>query len=289
MTTSTSISTLIVSGTPLTFIPVMSTPWPQPSDCAVTWRRGDLTVMAHDVIYGMSFASEVQTCWPPDFTSSWAQAHIAETYSVFGPTFQCPEAYHAVQTAIVGEDVNRVFCCPSSYSLNIPQPISYAWPSQCTSIATSGQVITYLGSHHSSDGGVTNRIVSSTVGKDEVTLYGIPVNGFNVAVSISTPTASPSDTNENSREEDQPSDTGTPAGVIAGAVVGAIGGLALIVLGAWLLWRRRRSARANRGSAAPDPFGGIAPGQAGGGAYVGGKPYAELSTASQETGASKSA
>ncbi|SPO04119.1 uncharacterized protein DNG_06802 [Cephalotrichum gorgonifer] len=261
-------STTTVSGTPLTFLPVFSTPWPQPSDCDNTYRRPDGTLLAWDIVYGISFSSEAQTCWPPEFTSSWEQSPTAATYTVFGPTFECPASYEAVQTAIVGEGVQRVFCCPSSYSLRIPQPISSAWPSQCVSVATSGQVLSYM-NQYKSKGVFYGVPTSSTVNEEDVTVYGAPVNGFNVAAT---------DANGNLIESDKSHGMGVPTRIIVGAAVGSVGGLALIFIGAWIIWRRRRSARASGGGPAPDALGEGAPGQAAGRDPVKGKVYAELST-----------
>lgn len=257
MTTRTSIR---LSGTAISFNPALSTPYPQGPECALTYRRPDGKILAWDVVYGLSFSSEARTCHPPEVTDWWFQTESTATYTAFGPTFECPEQYEAVQTAVVSDDnadVQQVFCCPSyvraqhsprptrdapantrsrSFSLHVAQPLTKAFPSQCITTATSGQVLSFLDVKNP-DESMASAMTTSTVDDDEVTIFGQPVNGFN-HVKETADSEGP-----NGDGWDNGGDKGTPLAVSVGVSVGVVVGLVLIGLGAWLLWRRRRRLR----------------------------------------------
>ncbi|SPO06205.1 uncharacterized protein DNG_08894 [Cephalotrichum gorgonifer] len=213
-------STLTVSGTPLTLLPVFSTFWSQPPECSLTYRRGDDKLIALDLIYGMSYSTEARTCFPPEISPFYVQSVVMETFMAFGPTFVCPGA---------------------SYSLLIAQPLSPAFPSQCITTATSGQVLSFL----DLKGGT--KTTTSTVDEPEITIYGAPLNGFNIQAATPTPTTDLESTSPPPTESSNANNQGTPLAVSIGASVGVVFGLALVSLGAWILWRRRGLAKARAG------------------------------------------
>ena len=92
----------------------------------------------------------------------------------------------------------------------------------------------------------TNVATSTVVKARSVTVYAIPINGFNIVQhqASSTETTSSTATSPLSiitNTPEQPSSSGLTPGAIAGASVGAAIGTALLALGAFLVWKRRRA------------------------------------------------
>ncbi|KAJ9133329.1 hypothetical protein NKR23_g10833 [Pleurostoma richardsiae] len=241
---------LTVSGTPVELLP-LSTPWPSGKDCASNiYEQLDGHFLAWDPVYGQSFDTAARTCFPPQVTSWWLNSATATSVAL-GPTFVCPEAYSAVQTALVAEETQYVYCCPSDYSLFVVQPTTTAaFPSQCTSLATPGQELQFLTIFQSGNG-VAFSQATSIVESSTVTVFGIPVNGYNFAQSTSStpsttlqPTPSTTDTSiaasSHASSLASAGSAGSPVGVSVGVSVGVVLGVLALGAGAFFLWRRRR-------------------------------------------------
>ena len=111
MSTGSILST--VSGTPVEFLP-LPTPWPSGAGCSeYKYQQLDGHFLAWDPFLGASLDANARTCLPTQVTSWWNQVSGAATSTALGPTFVCPEAYYAVQTALIASVTQNVFCCPS--------------------------------------------------------------------------------------------------------------------------------------------------------------------------------
>jgi hypothetical protein len=114
-----STTTLTVTGTPTVFIP-LPTAWPSKTNCEsnIYYAQIPNTYLAWDPIYGRDIVSSAQSCLPPQVTNWWNQATAADPIIALGPTFQCPEAYTPMQTAIIASSILQTFCCPSWVGLS---------------------------------------------------------------------------------------------------------------------------------------------------------------------------
>lgn len=129
------------------------------------------------------------------------------------------------------------------YSLFVVQPDTKAFPSQCTSIVSPGQSLSYLGPLPSDDG-VHFVATTTTVQSSAVTVFGIPVNGFNVAQSTTSgpdpgTTASTTATNSAVSSSTGKASPGLSTGATAGVAIGVVIAVLALGVGAFLLWRRR--------------------------------------------------
>ncbi|KAH0439388.1 hypothetical protein CcaCcLH18_02865 [Colletotrichum camelliae] len=177
------------NGRPTVYSP-LPTPWPMNSDCASrTYRQSDDgPIIAWDPYFGMNIDSKAATCFPAAVTSWWFQTVSQATSIALGPTFECPQLYTAAQTLLEAGGVQHVFCCPSDYSFNVPQPNRPVFPSQCLSMATPGQTITYDSLTIGTNGAIAKR-TTSVVNSAEVTIWAVPVNGYNFPASSTSPLA----------------------------------------------------------------------------------------------------
>ncbi|KAF4902692.1 hypothetical protein CGCF415_v009287 [Colletotrichum fructicola] len=171
------------NGRPTVYSP-LPTPWPMKSDCASrSYRQSDEgPILAWDPYFGMNMDSGAATCFPEAVTSWWFQTVSQATSIALGPTFECPQLYTAAQTLLEAGGVQHVFCCPSDYSFNVPQPNRPVFPSQCLSMATPGQTITYVSLTIGTNGAIAKR-TTSVVNSAEVTIWAVPVNGYNFPAS----------------------------------------------------------------------------------------------------------
>ncbi|KAE8443173.1 hypothetical protein EG329_002271 [Mollisiaceae sp. DMI_Dod_QoI] len=255
-------TTLTVGGTPTVFLP-LPTPWPSGLGCADniyvhTPIGNPTTFLAWDPLFGASMMPTARSCLPPQVTSWWSQGAAANPYTALGPTFVCPEAYSAVQTVLVASSLQQIFCCPSQYSLLVPQPTKGgAFPSQCMSTVTEGQTMTFLSQQGEPDAFMATVIMNQTA-----TAFGIPVNGFNLATTSSMfpsqtttiPTTSEANTPASTT---QPTSTGTASqpnrstapstslspGASAGIAVGVVFVTLLLASAGYIAWKRRRKAK----------------------------------------------
>lgn len=125
---------LTVGGSTTAFLPLPSA-WPSGTDCTSnlylhTPIDGVLTFLAWDPLYGASMVLSAQSCLPPQVSNWWSQPVDESIYTALGPTFVCPEAYSAVQTAVVSSSLLQTFCCPS-YVLLFP---FFCWKSVTASV-----------------------------------------------------------------------------------------------------------------------------------------------------------
>ncbi|KAK1749851.1 hypothetical protein QBC47DRAFT_365904 [Echria macrotheca] len=182
---------ITANGTPTQFLP-LSTPWPAATDCASKlYQHDDGRMLAWDPFYGRAFDAKVQSCHAPEVSAWWFQtAPPITTYTALGPSFACPQRYSTVQVALLADDTPYVYCCPSQYDLLVPQPLTKAFPSQCVSSIFPGQTFTYLGLTET-----TKRVLmTSVVRTGTVTVFGVPVNGFNIKAEATSSSGAPSRT-----------------------------------------------------------------------------------------------
>lgn len=164
-------------------------------------------------------------------------------------------------TSSIDAQTTQTFCCPTSYNLYNVEFDRPSFPSQCVSTLTDGQVLEYR-----TVTGNTNSATSTTVDGETITIYGIPVNGLNVISSTSTSaaqttkssdlvmtytstgtagqfitvtaTASAASTQTTSTSGDE---NVSVVGVAVGASVGAVAGIFILAVGAFIIYRRRKS------------------------------------------------
>ncbi|KAH8817513.1 hypothetical protein F5884DRAFT_631487, partial [Xylogone sp. PMI_703] len=263
MATSLASTILTMGGTPTVFLP-LPTAWPAGDDCTSnlylhTPVSNPNTFLAWDPLYGESMVTSASSCLPPQVTAWWNQGSSNTPYTALGPTFVCPEAYSAVQTVLVAKTLQQMFCCPSQYSLLIPQPNkAKVFPSQCISTIDGGQTVTYLSQQASPD-----QFTATVVMDSAATIFAIPVNGFNfvtedVSALPTTPLATlpsseptstvpstaplstaPSGPDSQSDSNNSPSSS-LSTGSIVGIVVGVFAAGLLVGIAAFVLWRRQR-------------------------------------------------
>ncbi|KAK1832790.1 hypothetical protein QBC39DRAFT_67746 [Podospora conica] len=253
-TVATRTTTGTILGSSVDFIPV-PTPWPMSARCdEYIWRRSaDGAVRAFDPNYPYVDGGRGQSCYP-DPQSLWWFGR-----SVLGPTFVCPESYTSIHSTLVDGDFDALtqftYCCPPSYTLNTILPWDASYPSkQCTSIVRPSTTIFFVTERRSTSSGFTFPSSTYTMYTYATeTIYGIPVNGFNIVQqrqldgtgTTGTTTVQPSATDDAGG-----GGTKVSGGVIAGAVVGGVA--ALVLLGLVFLfirsWGRKRKAGAGVGS-----------------------------------------
>ncbi|KAL1858186.1 hypothetical protein Daus18300_010068 [Diaporthe australafricana] len=168
---------MVIGGTPTIFLP-LPTPYPSGDGCGTNIYQLTATAptfLAWDPVYGQS-VTDATSCFPPQVTTWWLQASTALIYTALGPTFACPEAYSTVSTTLVESSVQEVYCCPSQFTLLSAQPDKGgSFPSQCTSALTEGQTLSWFTGVESG-----SSLSTTTVFTSPATMFGVPVNGFNV-------------------------------------------------------------------------------------------------------------
>ncbi|KAF6822375.1 hypothetical protein CPLU01_12057 [Colletotrichum plurivorum] len=254
--------TVTASGRPTVYYP-LPTPWPLGPGCASrTYRQAELGKIPRvGPYYGMHLDSDAKTCYPPHVTSWWFQTEGQPTSIALRPTFACPEAYTAAQTLLEAGGVQHVYCCPSSYTFHVPQPTKPVFPSQCLSTATAGQTITYDSLTPAEDG-MTYFPTSSVVKSEVVSIWVVPVNGYNFPITSpsvastgatitstftsaiasanksESPTSSTAELAKETGGEDS-TPAGTPLAMTVGVSVGVVFAVLALIGGAFMLWRRR--------------------------------------------------
>ncbi|THV55569.1 hypothetical protein BGAL_0006g00210 [Botrytis galanthina] len=122
------------------------------------------------------------TCWPSEAKSWWNQEVSATATISLGP-FLCPEAYTVVVTTVVNPGSTLSGCCPSGYTL-----WSFATqgaPRECTSIITSGAMMTYVSNRTPA----TNEYTTVTaVANEDQTIHAVQINGYNFDGNSAVPT-----------------------------------------------------------------------------------------------------
>ncbi|KUI63178.1 hypothetical protein VP1G_10303 [Cytospora mali] len=257
-----------VSGTATSLVP-LPTAWTSAgADCGeAIYQQIGGNFLAWDPWYVHYIDGDLTTCWPPQASSWWNQDSSPSTS--LGPTFVCPGAYHPAYTSSVGSQTTKTICCPSGYNLYVADFDRTIFPSQCTSTVTAGATLDWEKIYYDSAAGDTWSTTSTTVQSDILTIFGIPVNGFNV-VATSTTTSSTGSTDTDSGTSSSSARTMTTAsssvpsssssssgstsvvGVAVGASVGAVVGVLLVAVGAFLVWRRRRrGGSSGRGTEGP--------------------------------------
>jgi hypothetical protein len=108
--------TLTVTGSPTAFLP-LSTAYPFQSDCGKIYEQynaeSGATMLAWDPIYGSYMDHKAESCLPDVVSAWWNQDSSGNVYTALGPSFVCPDAYSAVQTALVASSIQQTFCCPT--------------------------------------------------------------------------------------------------------------------------------------------------------------------------------
>ncbi|KZL78625.1 hypothetical protein CT0861_08953 [Colletotrichum tofieldiae] len=208
----------------------------------------------------MNIDDDAAACFPPQMTSWWFQTEDQPTSVALGPTFACPELYTAAQTLLEAGGVQHVYCCPSDYTFNVAQPTKPVFPSQCLSTATPGQTLSYESLTVLSNS-LTHKPASTVVSSEALTLWAVPVNGYNFpasSTSVSSPgftitpatqtITQPASTNTEVTRGAGNESSGTPLGLTVGVSVGVVLGVLMLCGGIFLLWRRKRKTKASRSS-----------------------------------------
>lgn len=255
-----------VSGTATSLVP-LSTAWSSAgTDCAqAIYQQIAGNFLGWDPWYVHYIDGDLTTCWPPEASSWWNQD--ASPTTSLGTTFVCPSAYHAAYTSSVDSQTTRTICCPSGYNLYVADFAKPTFPSQCTSTLTAGETLSWEKIYYESSLGDTWTPTSTTVQSETLTIFGIPVNGFNVVAtstsilssstdagantlsSADTTTTAPAASSSTPSSSSSSSSGGTSiVGIAVGASVGAVVGVALVALTAFFVWRRR--SRGGRGPVA---------------------------------------
>ncbi|EAQ89615.1 predicted protein [Chaetomium globosum CBS 148.51] len=105
-------------GTPVDFFP-LPTPYPSLAGCeeGIYRQVNDGTILAWDPVY-TRFEPGANACFPPVQRSWWDQPSDADPSTALGPTFVCPEAYHAVHTTVLesnsASQAHYTYCCPKT-------------------------------------------------------------------------------------------------------------------------------------------------------------------------------
>lgn len=244
----------VVDGETTAWLPISSR-WTSIAACStqVYAQRAGLggNLIAFDPLFGESIVPTAIPCLPTEVTSSLRQSdRDTATTTLLGPTFVCPGAYSAVQTLLVSESTQHVFCCPSEYELNVPVTGKDSFPSQCTSLLTRGETLAYQSTTPSGPWGSQTTTVQLTTGPTVV--FGMHVNGFNVITaapivesSIGTASTTPSGPVTSSASSAAATivaveDSSLSGGAKAGIAIGVVLGILAIAAGAWLIWRRTR-------------------------------------------------
>ncbi|POS69147.1 hypothetical protein DHEL01_v212460 [Diaporthe helianthi] len=255
-----------VNGATTAYVP-LATAWPSAGpECAEgLYHQIGGNFMGWDPWYMYDVDTRLSTCWPPEASTWWTQAALPTT--VLGPVFTCPEAYYEVYTSTLDSHTTQTLCCPSHYRLHVANFARPAFPSQCTSTLTAQQSLTWQDQFRISetDGSTWSLTPKSTVVPQgsTFTVYGWPVNGLNVVASSTASATSATGTGsstvfetdagstsasipDSSAAASSGSNSSSNLGVIIGATVGIVVGILLLVVGAFVLWRKRR-ARKGRG------------------------------------------
>ncbi|CAK7231220.1 hypothetical protein SBRCBS47491_007857 [Sporothrix bragantina] len=259
---------IIVTGTPTVFVP-LDLAWPSSTDCTSniylhTPVASPNTFIAWDPLYGAAMVTSAQSCLPEQVTIWWNQP-ASSLFTALGPAFYCPGAYSPILTVVVASSLHQTFCCPTGYSILVPQANTAAeFPSQCVSTVTNGQKFTYLASQGSPDQ-LTTTVAMTT----SATVFAVPVNGFNLAVgptlalttlstqtsTVTTPPASVSPTTSTpaTKTTDVAKPSSLSPGAYAGIAISIVVVVAFLATGAFLLFRRRRQQKqaGEREKAAP--------------------------------------
>ncbi|KAH8769060.1 hypothetical protein F5883DRAFT_553407 [Diaporthe sp. PMI_573] len=272
---------LTVGGTPTIFLP-LPTPYPSEEGCGTNiyqWMSTPPMFVVWDPFYGRGIVTDATTCHPPQVTTWWFQSSDALLYTALGPTFACPEAYSTVTTTVIESSVQQVYCCPSQFTFLSTLPnkgevfAGEHFPSQCTSMLTEGQTLSWF---TGMDSGTS--LSSTTVFTSQATMVAVPVNGFNIATSSQTSqqdstavatsqttTATSSQTSASSQSSSSSASSqsssssassqsssfsassGTSTlGLSIGITLGVVFAVLLLGIAAFILWRRRRRARLAR-------------------------------------------
>ncbi|PMD32307.1 hypothetical protein L207DRAFT_572109 [Hyaloscypha variabilis F] len=237
------------NGIVTSWIPLTSA-YPSSSGCDTLWWSVVVSTLAvWDPGYGLTVDSNVH-CVPPPVTSWWDQANLGAnslTQLSIGP-ITCPVDYTTVATSIVDETSTFVACCPPNYTL--VSIVGAGDTSECSSILPANENIAYAVRDESQ-----NWITATTSYTTATPIWGIQINGYNIAQASSTSSTGPSST---------PSETGTPtptptpqpsSGLSTGAKAGIGVGVALvaIALGALVVWILARRRKRGHAVAAPPP------------------------------------
>ncbi|KAG6357686.1 hypothetical protein INS49_013565 [Diaporthe citri] len=248
---------MTIGGTPTIFVP-LPTPYPSEDGCGTNIYQlasTTPTFLAWDPAYGKS-VTDAASCIPSQVSTWRFQDPDALLYTAIGPTFVCPEAYSTVSTTVTASSVQKVYCCPSQYTLLSAHPNEAAvFPSQWTSMITEGQTLSWFTGMASG-----SSLSTTTVFTSPATMFAGPVNGFNIATS-SQATATDSaaggtqqtTTPSSQSPQSSASSTGTSTlGLSIGITLGIVFAVLLLGIAAFVLWRRRRARLARAHSKGSD-------------------------------------
>ncbi|KAF3908193.1 hypothetical protein AA313_de0202252 [Arthrobotrys entomopaga] len=226
-------------GVVTSWIPIGSAS-PSSSGCeSLYWSYVQSTLAAWDPGYGISVDSNAR-CVPPAVTTWWDQGRLGGnslTVISLGP-ITCPSAYATVTTTIENQSSTFVACCPPNYTFVEIEGVGTT--GECSSELPAGKEVSYAIRDQNN-----NWFITSTTYSTATPVWGIPINGYNIAQQITSPTS----TIATSAGSGSPPATDTPkpsSGLSAGAKAGIGVGAAVgaLILGALILWsfiiRRRR-------------------------------------------------
>lgn len=215
---------------------------------AIYSQQGTAGVLiAFDPFWGHSIGPAL-SCLPVQASIIWDQSSTQGVTTELGP-LECPSMYYTATTSLVNLETTAIACCPSQYTFQSFVAIDHV--GECISPITSGQSFYYAESTG------TSWIWTTSIANDDVSVYGIPVNGYNFAGATTTTSSSSSATSTSlssgpSNTSAFPStstptstgsastglSTGAKAGIGVGVSLGAIGIISLIA--ALFLLRRRK-------------------------------------------------
>lgn len=252
------------------------------------------SILAWDPVYPSLAGTAAASCYPPQLSYWWFQGASANPSTAMGPTFVCPEAYRAVHSTILDGDsatqTQFTYCCPPfvsprdqssrrwmancygrNFGLAALPPPTARLNIQCTSTVRPGETLSLLSvTMLTTTATITDRASAVTrqtntqltvlpsltvVQASAATVYGVPVNGYNLvarqdsSIDTNRTTSQTAATMASSLPPPPPApgsgdgsaqSTGPAPGVIAAAAVIAVIGLALLVLGLFFFVRHRR-------------------------------------------------
>ncbi|KAM3084431.1 hypothetical protein ACMFMG_001465 [Clarireedia jacksonii] len=232
------------SGTTTSWLP-LTTAWTANAACSTqVYAQENHAAILFDPFYQTVIdpGAASEPCLPPEATAWWNQA--TDSPISLGPTFSCPAAYSAVETIVRNTATQEILCCPSNFGLHVPMTdhVKGAFPTQCTSMMSSGDSYIYMTSTSGTWGPYTNKITGP------YTVYAVHINGYNIqADPTSTSAAGPSEASTSQRSTPN-SNSNSPAPIISGVKAAAIAftsfvALGLLIFSSFLLHRHLRSKR----------------------------------------------
>ncbi|KAH8702442.1 hypothetical protein BGW36DRAFT_336927 [Talaromyces proteolyticus] len=263
------------------FVPLYSTFTPDPNCYTADFHNNlaeqfDYVLVAFDPNYGYYIGSSSVTCVPtevvdwyrnrlvPTDTTAPAQTTSLATVTSLMPVI-CPDGWYTARTSADQPTRMQVTCCPSGYTVDPSQ--DHSIDANCGSTLVPGESIWYFPT--------SGTDIIQTAFANTINVVAVAVKGYmpltttttttttsssssilpttSAVISTSLTSSQPSATSTPNTPDPQTSSSHTSRGAIAGSVVGSLAGVALIGLGAFVYFRRRRAKQNNEDDAKDDP------------------------------------